>query len=95
MLAGEQLSSALANGVDVVGRTEDDRFLDGGALYTSFRSEFTTSGNADTDAAHLAVIGNDPMVVNARSSSLAEGTFTGLFTPAADPSTPFGGALPS
>lgn len=95
MLPAEQLSSALAEGVDVVGRTEDDAFTDGAALYASFRSEFTTSGNAATDAAHLGVIGNDPVVVNARSSALAEGTFTALFAPAPDTSLPFGGALPS
>ncbi|HET8902212.1 MAG TPA: hypothetical protein VFM84_09765, partial [Holophagaceae bacterium] len=53
MLPAEQLSSALAGGVDVVGRTEDDEFTDGGALYTSFRSEFSTSGDAATDAARL------------------------------------------
>ena len=93
MLPAEQLSSALAEGVNVVGRTEDDEFTDGGALYTSFRSEFSTSGVAATDAARLGVIGNDPMVVNARSSSLAEGTFTSLFSPTPDHSLPFGGAL--
>ena len=95
MLPAEQLSSALAEGVDVVGRTETDEFTDGAALYASFRSEFTNSGNAATDAAHLGVIGNDPVVVNARSSSLAEGSFTALFSPTPSPSLPFGGALPS
>jgi hypothetical protein len=93
MLAAEQLASALAEGVNVVGRTEDDAFTDGGSLYTSFHTEFTSSGDAATDAARVGVIGNDPMVVNARSSSLSEGTFTGLFSPAPDAATPFGGAL--
>lgn len=95
MLPAEQLSSALANGVDVVARTENDDFTDGAGLYASFRSEFASSGDAATDAAAQGIIGGDPFVVNARSSSLAEGTFTALFTPAPDGSLPFGGALPS
>ncbi len=95
MLPAEQLSSALANSVDVVARTESDAFTDGTKLAARFRSEFTTSGDATTDAAVLGVIGGDPYVVNARSSNLAEGAFTALFTPAPDGSLPFGGALPS
>lgn len=95
MLPAEQLSSALANAVDVVARTENDAFSDGAGLYASFRSEFTTSGDPATDAAVLGVIGGDPFIVNARSSSLADGTFTTLFTPGPDGSLPFGGAIPS
>jgi hypothetical protein len=95
MLPAEQLSSALSNGVDVVGRTESDLFQDGDALRTSFRSEFLTSGDATQDAAHTAVIGGDPFIVNGRTSALAEGEFTTLFTHAPSASLPFGGALPS
>ncbi|MGH7869826.1 MAG: hypothetical protein ACREP9_19885, partial [Candidatus Dormibacteraceae bacterium] len=94
MLPAEQLSSALANGVNVVGRSETDEFADGQSLYTTFRQEFIT-GDATTDATGVSVIGSDPFVVNARSSALSEGTFTGLFSPTPDPSIPFGGALPS
>ena len=95
MLPGEQLSSALANGVSVVGRAELDAFQDGAALHDSFRSEFLSSGDAATDAAHTAVIGVDPFIVNGRTSALAEGGFTSLFTQAPNSALPFGGALPS
>ncbi|HTL98464.1 MAG TPA: hypothetical protein VL181_06625, partial [Holophagaceae bacterium] len=95
MLPSEQLSSALANAVNVVAHTETDRFVDGTELHRSFRSEFSTSGDAATDVAHLSLIGGDPFVVQSRSSDLAEGTFTGLFTPAPSKALPFGGVLPS
>lgn len=95
MLPAEQLSSALSNNVQVVARTEADAFTDGTGLRESFRSEFKTSGDATVDGIRDQWIGDNPFVVNARSSSLAEGTFTTLFTPAPDGSLPFGGALPS
>lgn len=95
MLPAEQLSSALAGSVSIVGRTESDKFGDGAGLRKSFRSEFFNSGDAATDTAHLAVIKGDPFVVNARSSSIGEGTFTSLFTPGSNQGLPFGGALPS
>lgn len=95
MLPAEQLSSALANGVDIVGRTESDLFQDGDALQASFRSEFFTSGDTATDAARTALIGSGPFVVNGRTSYLAQGAFTALFAPKPDGALPFGGALPS
>ena len=95
MLPSEQLSSALADGVNVVSRTETDRFIDGGALHESFTYEFHISGDAATDASRIDLIGAQPFVIQSRSSDLAEGTFTGLFTPAPNAGLPFGGALPS
>lgn len=95
MLPGEQLSSALANGVQVVARTEMDQFTDGSSLRSSFRKEFKTSGDDAVDNEREQWISGDPYVLNARSSNLSEGTFTALFTPGPDGSLPFGGALPS
>ena len=95
MLPSEQLSSALANGVNIVARAETDKFTDGTKLHQSFRSEFSTTGDATSDAARLALIGQDPFVVNGRASDLAEGTFTGLFAPAPHGTLSFGGAQSS
>jgi len=76
---GEMLSSALAEGVQVVARTEEDQLADPTALRTEFRSEIE---NAAVTDAQRAPIGNDPFVVGARSSMLADGFATALFTPA-------------
>ncbi|MBS1766789.1 MAG: hypothetical protein JST05_05220 [Acidobacteria bacterium] len=95
MMPVEQLSSALSNGVDALARVEQDRYVDGPALAGSFRAEFNTSGDAATDASRLHVIGNRPLVLSGRTSDLAEGTFTTLFTPPPSHGLPFGGALPS
>jgi len=88
---GEMLSSALAEGVQAVARTEEDKLTDPSALRAEFRSEIE---NLSVTDAQRAPIGNDPFVVGARSSALADGFVTALFTP-----TPTGarngGARPS
>ncbi|MBS1784895.1 MAG: hypothetical protein JST24_05660 [Acidobacteria bacterium] len=91
----EQLASALANGVQVVGRTDMDTFTDGAGLRSNFRMEFKSSGDSAVDDIRDQWIGGDPFIVDARSSELADGTFTSLFTPKPDSATPNGGALPS
>jgi hypothetical protein len=75
---GEMLSSALAEGVHVVARTEEDRLTDPTALRDEFRAE--VDNLAITDA-QRAPLGLDPLVVGARSSALADGFTTTLFTP--------------
>lgn len=76
----EKLSSALAEGVQVVGMTEKDRLVDSLGLGTDFRNEFTVSYIIDADR---TVIGSDPFVIEARSSDLGNfGSATALFTPA-------------
>lgn len=88
---GEMLSSALAEGVQVVVRTEEDVLTDPTALRTEFRSEIEAVAVTD---AQRAPIGADPFVVGARSSALGDGFTTALFTPA--PTTDRnGGARPS
>jgi len=76
---GELLSSALAEGVQVVARTEEDRLTNPAALRQEFRVEIDHPAVTD---AQRAPIGNDPFVVGARSSSLQDGFATALFTPA-------------
>lgn len=88
---GEMLSSALAEGIQVVARTEADMNTDPTALRTEFRTEIETP--ALTDAQRTA-IGADPFVVGARSSSLPDGFATALFIPTPT-STRNGGARPS
>ena len=88
---GEMLSSALANGVQAVARTEEDVQTDPTALRTEFRSEIEFVSVTD---AQRAPIGSDPFVVGARSSSLGDGFVTALFTPAPS-SDRNGGARPS
>ena len=89
---GEMLSSAVAEGVQVVARTEQDVLTDPLALQAEFRSEIDTPAVSD---AQRAPLGNDPFVVGARSSTLAGyGLATALFPPA--PTTDRnGGATPS
>jgi hypothetical protein len=76
---GEMLSSALAEGVQVVARTEEDVLTDPAALRAEFRFEIDSTAVSD---AQRAPVGNDPFVVGARSASLADGFATALFTPA-------------
>ncbi len=79
ILPVEKLSSALAEGVQVVGMTEKDRLMDGVGVATNFRNEFQVSTIVDADR---TVIGSDPFVIEARSSDLgAYGFATALFTP--------------
>ncbi|HJW72126.1 MAG TPA: hypothetical protein VJ486_04665 [Geothrix sp.] len=77
---GEMLSSALAEGVQVVVRTEEDRLTDPDALQAEFRAEIDNSAVTD---AQRAPLGLDPFVVGGRSSSLGDGFTTALFTPQA------------
>ena len=90
---GEMLSSALAEGVQVVARTEQDQLNDPTALRAEFRHEFDTN-NPNISDAQRDPIGNDPFVVGARSSTLGDGGVTALFTPAPS-SAHYGGARPS
>ncbi|MCE1203889.1 MAG: hypothetical protein LWW79_04690 [Holophagaceae bacterium] len=88
---GELLSSAVAEGIQVVARTEEDVLTDPTALRTEFRAEIDVPAVTD---AQRAPLGADPFVVGARSSSLADGFTTALFTPS--PTTDRnGGARPS
>jgi hypothetical protein len=87
---GEMLSSAVAEGVQVVARTEEDVLTDPTGLQAEFRAEIDTTAVSD---AQRAPLGNDPFVVGARSSTLTDGFTTALFTPA--PTTDrSGGARP-
>ncbi len=88
---GELLSSAVAEGVQVVARTEDDLQTDPTALRTEFRAEIDIPAVSD---AQRAPLGADPFVVGARSSTLTDGFTTALFipTPTTDRN---GGARPS
>jgi len=87
----ELLSSAVAEGIQVVTRTEEDVLTDPTALRSEFRAEIDIP--AVTDAQRVP-LGSDPFVVGARSASLGDGFVTALFTPA--PSTDRnGGARPS
>lgn len=88
---GELLSSALAEGVQVVARTEADVLTDPTALRAEFRAEIDIPAVTDAERAPL---GADPFVVGARSSSLADGFATAIFTPAPT-SDRNGGARPS
>ncbi len=88
---GEMLTSAVSENVQVVARTEEDVLTDATALQTEFRAEIDIPAVSD---AQRVPIGSDPFVVGARSSSLADGFTTALFTPA--PTTDRnGGARPS
>lgn len=88
---GELLSSSVAEGIQVVARTEEDVLTDPTALRTEFRAEIDIA--AVTDAQRVP-LGLDPFVVGARSASLGDGFVTALFTPA--PNTDRnGGARPS
>ncbi len=80
MLPVEKLSSALAEGVQIVGMTEQDRLVDSAALAADFRNEFLVSSIVEADR---TVIGSDPFVVDARTSVLGGyGSATALFVPA-------------
>ena len=103
-LPGEKLASAMANGVQVVGDTEQDLQVNAPLFYWDFQHEFLNSGlNPYVIPASLSAItrpvtipyGSDPFVIGARSSNLTGyGSVTALFTPPAT-SDPMGGALNS
>lgn len=89
MLPGEQLASALAEGINVVARTEIDHQTSNDDLYRDIRSEL------DYNEDYVEAINNDPLIISARTSNLdAYGTVTAFFTPF-DPEGRNGGARPS
>jgi hypothetical protein len=89
---GELLSSAVAEGIQVVTRTEEDALTDPTALQVEFRSEIDNT--LLVSDVQRVPIGSDPFVIGARSASLSDGFTTALFTPA--PTTDRnGGARPS
>ena len=88
----EKLASGLANGIQVVGDTEQDRLVDTARLYYVFRLEYTFDTLIDYEKpASLSAIdrpvdmpyGLDPFVVGGRTSTLPGfGTVSSLFTTA-------------
>jgi hypothetical protein len=103
-LPSEKLASAMANGIQVVGHTEQDLQVSGPGVYANFRAEYASADllpyqlpaslsamNRPADMQY----GYDPFVVSGRTSSLANyGTVTALFTPL-PANAPMGGAMPS
>jgi hypothetical protein len=101
MLPCEQLASALAEGVNIVARTEMDHQADGDTLQKEIRAdleylEFLEEIEGyEQFKGYNKAIGKDPLIVNARSSNLGDyGTVTAYFTPA-DSNARSGGARPS
>ena len=100
-LPGEKLASAMANGIQVVGDTEQDQLVDAPTLYTDFTNEFLTQttyqrpyGLGDITRSNPS-FSPEPFVVGARTSDLAGyGTVSALFTPVAT-ATRLGGAQDS
>lgn len=79
LLPVEKLSSALAEGVEIIGLTESDRFTDATTTANNFRNEFSSSLLTDDDR---TPIGLAPLAMGGRSSALSGfGTATALFTP--------------
>lgn len=77
MLPLEKLSSALAEGVQVVGMTEMDRHVDYTPLAKDFHAELNGRGQTEDD---LKVIGSEPFVFRARTTKLKNtGDITALF----------------
>ncbi len=74
----EQLAGAVAEDIKVVGRAELDRNVSGASTYSGFRTEFTLF---DLPENLRAPLGEDPLVVGARASSLGDGPVTALFPP--------------
>ncbi len=103
-LTGEKLASGMANGVQVVGHTEQDMLVDPDQVYTNFHAEFlSTFLQPQQIPASLSAIhrprdqefGRDPFVVAGRTTTLPGfGTATALFTPAPTSARLGGAALP-
>lgn len=92
MLPVEQLASAMADHVEVVGRTEVDRHVDAQGLQAAFVAEFNTILASDLNRTPVS---GRPLVLPARSSNLTGfGTATALWTPEANGGRA-GGARPS
>jgi hypothetical protein len=94
----------MANGVQVVGHTEQDLLVNGPLLWLNFRTEY---GSPDLTLYQIPAslsamtrpvseqFGQDPFVVAGRTSTLASyGTAAALFTPLPS-NAPMGGAMPS
>lgn len=76
----ERLSSALAEGVQVLAMREEDKHIDVTGLTKDFKEEFL--GLTETD---LKEVAQDPFTLTARSSRLGEyGEATSLFVPEAN-----------
>jgi hypothetical protein len=97
-LPGEKLASAMANGIQVVGDTEQDQQVDAPTLYANFVNEFYALSTYQRPYSLSDVtrsnpnFRSDPFVVGARTSTLAGfGTVSALFTPVAT-NTRLGGA---
>ena len=94
----------MANGVQVVGHTEQDMLVDPDQVYTNFHAEFlSTFLQPQQIPASLSAIhrprdqefGRDPFVVAGRTTTLPGfGTATALFTPAPTRARLGGAALP-
>lgn len=92
MLPVEQLSSGLAEQIQVIGRTDLDRQVSVTNLRRDFMHEFQLPG---TKEAYRAPLNGGPVLVPCRSSDLAgHGTATALWTPEATRDRA-GGARPS
>jgi len=100
----EKIASAMANGVQVVGHTEQDLGVDASLIYWYYRAEYSTLALSVYQLpASLSAMnrppdmqaGWDPFVVSGRTSTLANyGTAAALFTPLPS-NARLGGALPS
>ncbi|MCL1908325.1 MAG: hypothetical protein FWG12_03035 [Holophagaceae bacterium] len=89
MLPCEQLSSAMAEAINIVARTEIDLQTDADKLQDEFQAEIAYEED------YIEAVGTDPMVVGARTSNLeGYGAITAYFTPF-DPEGRNGGARPS
>lgn len=91
MTPAEQLSSGIANGVVVFGRTELDQFEDPTELRKGFYQQFD---NPAVDATLRTPLGVAPVIIGARTGFTTDGPISGLFTPIPN-NTQFGGAKPS
>jgi len=90
LLPFEKLASGMAEGVQIIGHTEQDLETDGDGLYNEFTWDFNAAG---FNTSQLTAIGSDPFVVGGRTSVLpGYGTVTSLFTPAAT-RIRYGGAI--
>ncbi|HJU83592.1 MAG TPA: hypothetical protein VJ600_05235 [Holophagaceae bacterium] len=87
MLPAEQLTSALAEGVQVVARDEEDKLIDAGSEASDYLSEFDP-----TSSVRRQPIDGQLFAVSGRRSNLAEGPVSSLFTPAPNSGLAFGGA---
>lgn len=89
LLPSEMLSSALAEGVNVVALAELDRHVSAKGLRDEYRSDFLVESFSDEDR---SAIGNDPLIVAGRATNLDPalpgqagfGSVVALFVPEAN-----------